>query len=220
VTRRPYRAATSTQVSKAVCSRLAVGLDVPADRAAARQPPRLAQRVPLRVLPDLPVGVALRPAGLADVEGDLVREVAVAGVEIDVVGDQELPRADHYRAGARQEGRRPVVGRPLGLLQLLGPRLVLADADVGEGPARRARGGVLVEIDRDAELITDAFAQPMRERGAIFHRDARDRHERDHVGRALARVGAGVAGHVDTLGGAADQPEGGSCRPRGRRRAG
>ena len=94
--------------------------------------------------------------------------------------------------------RRAEVGRPLRLLQLRGQALELAAADVLEVAARGRRRRLLVE--EDGQLVPRARLRPptvARQRDAVGHRHALDRHERDDVDGAEARVLARVLAQVD-----------------------
>ena len=119
VTMRPSFSASSRTVSKTTCSgvvrvveqvdrdlRLPVLLDVPADGAHGLQAARHLDGRAVGVADDLARRVALRPPALADVEGDLVGQPPVERVQVDVVGEQELARADHGGARAGVEPRR------------------------------------------------------------------------------------------------------------------
>jgi hypothetical protein len=72
-----------------------------------------------------------------------------------------------------------------------------------------AGGGRLVEVDREAQLLADPPADGAGDRHAVVHAHAAHRHERAHVGAAVAGVGALVPAHVDQLAGAPHHPEGG-----------
>ena len=76
------------------------------------------------------------PPCLAKLEGDVRGGGLVAGVQRDVVGDQELAGADHRRAGAGIEPGRAAVGLPPRVLELLGQPLVLALRGSSPGSCR------------------------------------------------------------------------------------
>ena len=89
--------------------------------------------------------------------------------------------------------------------------LVLAAAHVRQAAALRAQGRLTVQVDRDARRAC-AICSPKR-RARSTHSSMRvraQRHERDDVHGADARVGAGVLLHVDQLDGAADRRGGGA----------
>jgi hypothetical protein len=77
----------------------------------------------------------------------------------------------------------------------------LARADVGQVAPLRAAGGVFIEVDRDAQFITDASADLAGELRAVLHRDTCDRDERAHVHRPEPRMFTAMPGHVDQFGG-------------------
>src|SRR5258708_36565367 len=86
--------------------------NAPSDRFHRLEQARLPYWFALRVEYRIAVVVALHPTALADVEGDARGQALVQRVEIHVVGDEELARADDEGAGARHELGRTEVGRP------------------------------------------------------------------------------------------------------------
>jgi hypothetical protein len=156
------------------------------------EPSGLAHDLAVFVAHELVVGAALGLAGLAQLGGDLVGELLVAGVEVDVPGDQELAAADGGGAPARVEGRRAEVRREVGVLELFGQRLVLALADIRQSRAVGTPRGGTVKIDGDAQLFAHALAEFLRQLDAVVHGCARDRDERADVRRAHPRVLARV----------------------------
>ena len=147
---------------------------------------------------------------LAQVEGDVGGVSLVGRVEVDVVGDEERPRADDRRAGGGVERRGAEVRLPGRVGELLCEALVLAAPDVREAAARRVRRGRLVEVHGDAELGAHAGAEAARDGHAVLHRHALDGHERADVRRPHARVSARVPAHVDDLRGPGDARERGA----------
>src|SRR5205823_14279061 len=69
------------------------------------QETRLPDRLAVRVEDRISVSVALHPPALANVERNARRESLVERVEVDVVRDQKLARANHRRAASRIERR-------------------------------------------------------------------------------------------------------------------
>ena len=131
----------------------AVFRDVPADRLDRLEGTwvhdRLARRVGDR-LSRQRVPLAPGAPRLPHIERDGVGPAGGSGVEVDVVGHQEAPGANDRRSTRRLELGRPIVGPPLGPLQLLGQSLVLTGPDDGEvAPGGVGLGG-LVEVDRNA----------------------------------------------------------------------
>ena len=63
-----------------------------------------------------------------------------------------------------------------------------------------------VEVDRQVEALRDPLAEAARQLDALVHRRVAERHERDHVDRADARVLALVLLHVDLVDGRPDEP--------------
>ena len=153
------------------------------------------------------VAAALVAAALAQGVGDVVRVTLVGGCKVDVVGDQELARADDVGAGPRIVRGRAEVGPPVRLRQLVCQPLVFVGPHGGKVPAGRARCSVLVEVHRDAEVADAAAAFPC-QRHAVRHGDTGDRHEGADVHRAHARVAAMMLRHVDGFGGAFAGAEG------------
>src|SRR5450756_103674 len=104
----------------------------------------------------------LQSPALAEVQCDFVCELAVAGVQVDVVGNQELARANDRGAEPRVEPRWPRVGRPRGVLQFSFEPLVFARPDVRQAATRLGRSGVFVEVHRQPQLVRDPPADPAR----------------------------------------------------------
>ncbi len=98
------------------------------------------------------------------------------------------------RSGGAPAGRSPA---PIRLRHLRREPLELAAPDVLEVLARRIGGRLLVEIDRDAEPFGDGRGDVLRQRDALLHRDALDRHERHDVDRAEPRMLALVLPEID-----------------------
>ena len=188
---------------------VAVRLAAVADRLGERPADEVAVPAGVGVLPvgeDPSLGIIGRwrrgtrhAALLAQLEGDVGRQRLVAGVEGDVVGDQELAGADDGGPGLRVEPGRAEIRRPVGVAELFGQPLVLAAPNgcqvLSLGPARRR----FVEVHGDLEFAADPLADRPRDRGAIVHRHAGDRDERADVGGAHPRVGAVVLAHVEDL---------------------
>ena len=55
----------------------------------------------------------------------------------------------------------------------------------------------LIQVDGDTELVPDALAEFARVFGGLFHRDARDRNKREHIGRTESRMVALMVPHID-----------------------
>ena len=110
----------------------------------------------------------------------------------------------------------PKSGAKSGILELLGQRLVLPLADLGQGTPLGLPGGVFVEIDRNVEFFADPLAQPFGHLDAVLHGGALDRDQRADVGGAHPGMGPGVLGHVDQLSRLGDGPEGGLFHRLGR----
>ena len=134
----------------------------------------------------------------------------LGAAEIDVVRDEEGAGADDGGASGGMHMIGAEVRHALGIgADLRLGQLKLAAADVGEVLAVGARGGALVQEDRNAEFIADALAEGAREGDAVVHGGALERNERADVGGADARVFAGVRVEVNELGGLGDATEGG-----------
>ncbi len=129
--------------------------------------------------------------------GDALGDVEPIGGQVDVVGDERHARADHGRAGTRMRLRRTEVGRPLRGRELGRQPLELAAPDVLEVAAAGRRRGLLVEEHRHAEAVGDRGAGVARQRHAVGHRRALDRHERHDVDGAESRMLAVMAPQVD-----------------------
>ncbi len=136
-------------------------------------------------------------ARLTKLEGDVRGGGLVAGVERDVVGDQELAGADDRRARAGIEPRRAAVRLPPLVLEFLGQPLILALADRRQIPPLGRQGGGFVEIDGNLQLVANPLTDAMGDGGTVLQRHALDRHEGADVGGAEAGMGAVVAAHVE-----------------------
>jgi hypothetical protein len=110
--------------------RLPIVLDVPTRGLALLEAPLGPQRRAVFAKDLVAARVTLQASSLSDLERDLVRELGVARVEVDVVGDEELAGADHEGAGPGLELRRTEVRLPRGVLELLRQPLVLARSNV------------------------------------------------------------------------------------------
>ena len=145
---------------------------------------------------------------LPELEGDVRGVGLVPGVQGDVVGDEELARTGDQGAEGGHVARRAEVRRPLGILELLLEALVLPLADHRQVAPLRAAGGVLVQVDGNAQLLAHALAQAPRQLRAVLQGHALHRDEGTHIAGAHAGVRPGVAAHVDHLGGLLHRPEG------------
>ena len=184
-------------------------LDVPADRLDFLELARHLDRVAAPVLDDVPVLVPLGPTALPEAQGDLVGQLPVPGVEVDVVGDQELAGADDGGAGLGVENGPAEIGRPAAVLEFLGQAFVFPGPDRGQVPALRRPGGGFVEIDGDPQLSGDPGAKLASQPDAVLHGHARDRDEGADVRGPDTAVGTLVDAHVDDLRRLGDGPEGG-----------
>ena len=128
--------------------------------------------------------------------------VDVGRVEVDVVGDQEFARADHGGAGRRMQARLADIRRAVGIVQhFFAQAFELPFADIFEIRALGPLRGRFVEIDGNAIALPDFARRFLGESDAIFDRDAVDRDEGNHIGRADARMRARLPRQVDQLGG-------------------
>ena len=97
-------------------------------------------------------------------------------------------------------GGRPEVGRALRGRPDVGTNaLELTTTNVGEILTVGARGGALVQEDRNAQLVAHTCAELAREGDAVLHRRALERDERHDVRGAHAGVLTGVRGEIDAL---------------------
>ena len=171
----------------------AIFLDEPPDRLHGLQTARDGHGRAGGVFDDLALRVLLRPAGLADVKGHGVGAPGRGGVEVDVVGDQEVARPDDRGAASGVKGRRAEVGFPLRQQDLLGEALVFAGADHGEAAPDRVGLRRLIKIDRQVEFVTDPPGQLAGVHGGLLHREAGNGDQRADIRCTHARVRTGVA---------------------------
>ena len=139
------------------------------------------------------------PSFPAQLEGDVRGGGLFAGVQRDVVGDEELAGTDGGRARLGVEPRGSAIGLPTRIGEFLWQPLIFSLADGGQISPLGQGGGRLVEIDRNLQLLADPPADLMGDFGAVLDRHALDRHERADVGRAHPRMLAVLATHVDHL---------------------
>ena len=184
----------------------AVFLDEPADGLHGLQRARDVERLTDGILHHLACGVLLRAARLAHVERHGIGAARGRGVEIDIVGDEQLPGPDDGGAAFRVKFGGTKVGLPLRPHDLLRESLVFAGANHGEILPGRIRLGVFVEIDRQPEFAPHPFAQAPRVLGRFRHGNASNGDQRADIRRAHAGVLAGVPGHVDDFAGLLDRP--------------
>src|ERR1051326_5908541 len=182
--------------------------DHPSDRFHRLENARLPDRIALRVDDRVSLLIALHPPALADVERHARREPLVHRVQVHVVCDEELARADDGGAALRDELGRTEVGLPVVMRDLLFQPFVLSLANVGEVAAVRRARGELVEIDGELQLGANALAEAAGEDGAFIHRHVGDGNEGDDVGGADTRVRAAVRRHVDQFDAFLDEAEG------------
>src|SRR5512136_434526 len=96
--------------------------------------------------------VTLGPAAFPEAQGDLVGELAVPGVEVDVVSDEELAGPDDGRPGLGIEDGLPEIRRPARVLELLGESFVFARPDRGQVATLGLSRGSLVKVNWNAQL--------------------------------------------------------------------
>src|SRR5512141_2304313 len=105
---------------------------------------------------------------------------------------------------------RSKVGLALGISpDLVAQSLELPASHVGEILPRITRCRALVEIDRDAQLLSYALAELFGERDAVFHRRIFERNEWNDVGSSDPGMLTGVLPQIDALGRCANSLE--SC---------
>ena len=146
--------------------------------------------------------------GAADDLGDLLGDLNVAGLEVAVERDERHTGADGGDAGGGVDLALAVVGRPLGLQELLGHTLELALAAGGKVAALRTGGAVLIQEGGDLQLVPDALSDALGHLDGFLHGHVHLGDEGDDVGRAHALVLAVVLVHVDALGGDLRELEG------------
>ena len=143
----------------------------------------------------------------ADGAGDVPGEREVRPIEHEVPGDQRTAGADRDRARRRMQRGRAVVRLPRRLAQ---PRREAGEAAAADRFEAAAVAACAPRLRRGTPGCpsVSAMARPTRVRDGdrVVHRRRAERHERQHVERADARVHAGVRGR-------------GRPRPRPRRRA-
>ena len=86
------------------------------------------------------------------------------------------------------EPRWPEVRALIGLRDLVAQSLELRPADIGQDDAVRPHGSLGVEEHGQLETFGDALAERSGQLDALVHRRLAQRHERDYVDRADARV--------------------------------
>ena len=147
---------------------------------------------------DLPEasGLGFAPAGLPQVEGDAVG-LAGRAQDVDVVGDEEHPRARGRGAPFRHELGGAEIRRPPGVLEALGQPLVFSPADVREFAAPVVGGGLLIEKKGDPEFLRGPPGEGPGDIGAVRHGHPPDGDEGADVHGPEAGMLALVPSHVD-----------------------
>ena len=149
------------------------------------------------------VAAAALPDGLCDAPGDL----HVRGAQVDVVGDERHPRADHHGPRGGMGLGRTEVGLPERVAHPLGEALELAAPHVLEVAPVGGRGRLFVEEHGDLEALRHRLAHVPGQRHAVLHGRALDGDERHDVHGAHARVLALVAAQVDAAYGHLEERE-------------
>ncbi len=163
------------------------------------------------VLDQFSAGVALGPAGLLDVQRDVLGNALAHGVDIDIIGHQETPC--RYVGGAGPGSPvvpciGPEIRFPLVVTQFVAQGFVFAFADIGQVGAECTGSCIFVKIDRDLEFLANAAPHALRYGDAFFHGYSAHRNEGADVGRSMPGVGSRVLAHIDQFGGAFNHPKG------------
>src|SRR4030067_142882 len=87
-------------------------LDVPADRLDVPEAAGEVNGLALGIPDDVSLGIPLRPSALPKAERDLVGEPAIAGVQVDVVGDKAFTGSYERRPRPWIEGGRTAMAPP------------------------------------------------------------------------------------------------------------
>src|SRR6185312_2355651 len=138
----------------------------------------------------------------------------VGGIEVDVVGDEELAGADHGGAGGGVKPavrkREAEVGSAVRVdLDLFPHALELTLANVFQAAALGAACGRLIEVDGDLIATPDLGSGPLRQADTVLQRGTFEGDKGNYVGGAEAGMSALVAAQVNALGGEADGAHGG-----------
>ena len=137
----------------------------------------------------------------ADVLADFFRDFEVGRIQVDVVCHQEFARADDGRPGGGMQPGFADVWRAIGILGDFGEQAFeLAFANIFQVAAFGALRGGFVEINGNAIALPNFAADFFRKRDAVFDADAFDGNKWHHVGRAHARMRAGMLGEVNQFG--------------------
>ncbi len=140
-----------------------------------------------------------RPRSRTSKATELARR-AGGGVQVDVVGHQEVPGPHCRGPGAGVEGGRAEVGRPERVGEAGLQALVLPGAHRRQVAAIGVERGAAVAVDGQAHLVGQAPRQAVGVGHRLLHGDAGHRHQGADVHGPEAGVLAVVAAHVDGLG--------------------
>ncbi len=136
----------------------------------------------------------------ADAAGDGLSNREVFGFQIDIEGDQNFACSYDNGPGGRVKSGTAEIGSFSRIMENgFAKPLKLAAPDVLEGDAFWASGSGSVEVHGNSNFAADAFAGTVGEGGAIFERGGSERHERQHIKCANARVNTAVMPEIDGI---------------------
>src|SRR5258706_13523160 len=133
---------------------------------------------------------------------DLVGYLNIGSGEIHVVSNQRRAGSNGGYPGGRMDPRLTEV-RPSGFVvgYVVAYAFKLTLANGSQILSLRSCGSFLIKVDRDTKLARHTLPASSRERDALVHSDSGNRDEGNHVGRAHARMLAGMCVEVDQLSG-------------------
>ncbi len=130
---------------------------------------------------------------MADGAGYLVGNLQIGRSEVDVIGDQRRPRTHRGDACRRMNARLAKVGTASNVCRdLVADTLELALANACQILTFWNGCRLLVKINRDSHLAPQALSAHPSEPDAVVHRNPRNRHERNDIGRAHTRMFTGM----------------------------
>ncbi len=118
----------------------------------------------------------------------------IGSVQINVVGDQKFADANRGCARRGVQARFADVRRTVWIAQsVFAQALKLTFADIFQIHTLGASRCGFIKVNRDAVALPQFPSHAARERHALFHRNTRERNEGNNVGRADARMHAGLS---------------------------
>ncbi len=142
----------------------------------------------------------MKSAGrIAHATSDFFSDADIGGIQVNVVGNQRLPRSNHHRAG-RTHDFWPKIGFTVGVSgDGFFDSLKFTPADILQINSVRSCCSFFIKVNRDIQVVCHPFAQTPGDFNALLHGGIRDRNKGHHIGSPQAGVFALVVVEVNQL---------------------